>query len=363
MSQPRQPSKFEIYIYDTKLLQREEDDPLEAFLYHYPRSIGSNHILLMACQLAGMAQFFKNATGEEIKFISLKQGRFEVERIGRFYLFIGDMSVLCSMDERSVSTERLRNLVISTIELFHGSLQTWFDESVQEEAFRTDLISFMDALFEPSGLTTTMLTVSAPATQASPKYRERNFSLKRIQDAGKENPKIVGSMVTVEGDVVFSTFPSEIATALKMLSPNIYKMLRRSETDFRLPLGIELFALNASQTWSDRIRKHIQEKKLMLIENKSIFNEGEEEEGEEFSILGPESIAELTNSIRKICFVNESEKGSENEKATFNLVRHTFGSLELITGIFTNKITEDLIRNIWSLGLLNVPCLFPYWQH
>lgn len=68
-------SNYEVYVYDTERVTSEYDDPLSAVLFHYPKGLDQEHVLLISGQLAGIAHFFSATFGEEAKFFQLDKGK------------------------------------------------------------------------------------------------------------------------------------------------------------------------------------------------------------------------------------------------------------------------------------------------
>ena len=53
------PPSLEVYVYDTRAVDSEAVDPLNAVLFHYPKELTEEKVLVTAGQLAAVAQFFR----------------------------------------------------------------------------------------------------------------------------------------------------------------------------------------------------------------------------------------------------------------------------------------------------------------
>ncbi len=59
--------QYEVYVYDSELVQSESDDPLSAVLFRHPPHLDDERVLLTVGQLAGIAHFFRTTLGEETR--------------------------------------------------------------------------------------------------------------------------------------------------------------------------------------------------------------------------------------------------------------------------------------------------------
>ena len=137
---------YEIYIYDTELLQSEYDDPLNAVIFHYPSILTAEHVLMTAGQLAGVAQFFSSTFGEDAHCFQLEKGRFEIQKCGRLLLFVGDVTVEDSGDECD-SARILLEDIMAVVNLYQGGLLAWLERVNDNEKFGKRLNAFLKVYF------------------------------------------------------------------------------------------------------------------------------------------------------------------------------------------------------------------------
>lgn len=74
-----------IFLYDTKYVQKEEDDPANAILYFHPTWVSDQQKAALCGQIIGTFTCVKNVLAKP-KIISLQTGKFYIIENGRFVL-------------------------------------------------------------------------------------------------------------------------------------------------------------------------------------------------------------------------------------------------------------------------------------
>lgn len=76
-----------IFVYDTQMVQREEDDPASAILYFHPTWVSDQQKAALCGQIIGTMQCVKTIFSSP-KIVSLQSGKFFVIENGRYLLVI-----------------------------------------------------------------------------------------------------------------------------------------------------------------------------------------------------------------------------------------------------------------------------------
>lgn len=76
-----------IFVYDTQLLKREEDDPSSAILYFHPNWVSDQQRTALCGQIMGTVHCLKSVFNCP-KIVSLQSGKFSVTEYGRYILVI-----------------------------------------------------------------------------------------------------------------------------------------------------------------------------------------------------------------------------------------------------------------------------------
>ena len=74
-----------MFLYDTELNLREEEDPQNAVVYFHPSWVSANQRMALCGQLIGVTQFLL-AGFSFPHIISLNTGKFTMKKIGRYIL-------------------------------------------------------------------------------------------------------------------------------------------------------------------------------------------------------------------------------------------------------------------------------------
>jgi len=70
--------RTEVYFFDLEGAQNEEDDPMKAVLFYWPKSLSEDHVILTAGHLAAVFQFFDQ------KMYSSSESETEAEPLRKF---------------------------------------------------------------------------------------------------------------------------------------------------------------------------------------------------------------------------------------------------------------------------------------
>lgn len=76
-----------VFVYDTEVCLREEEDPQTAIVFFHPSWVSGNQRMALCGQLIGVTQFLI-ADFDFPQIICLNCGKFAMQQIGRFILVI-----------------------------------------------------------------------------------------------------------------------------------------------------------------------------------------------------------------------------------------------------------------------------------
>lgn len=74
-----------IFVYDTQLLKKEEDDPCSAILYFHPHWVSDQQRTALCGQIMGTVHCLKSVFNCP-RIVSLQSGKFSVIEYGRYVL-------------------------------------------------------------------------------------------------------------------------------------------------------------------------------------------------------------------------------------------------------------------------------------
>lgn len=97
------------FIYDTEMLQKEEDDPASAILYFHPTWVSDQQKTALCGQIMGTIQCLKSILASP-KIVSLQSGKFYVIENGRYLLVhlpvFADCWLMFVLKLQAVGTDR-----------------------------------------------------------------------------------------------------------------------------------------------------------------------------------------------------------------------------------------------------------------
>lgn len=82
-----------IFVYDTQLLRREEDDPASAILYFHPGWVSDQQRTSLCGQIIGTTNFLQSVFGAP-RIFALQSGKFSIRTYGRYILVITTICVV-----------------------------------------------------------------------------------------------------------------------------------------------------------------------------------------------------------------------------------------------------------------------------
>lgn len=85
---------FIVFVYDTEVFLREEEDPQRAIVFFHPSWVSANRRMALCGQLMGVAQFLVTDFTFP-RLISLGNGKFTMRKIGRFIL-VRFSTIICN---------------------------------------------------------------------------------------------------------------------------------------------------------------------------------------------------------------------------------------------------------------------------
>lgn len=76
-----------IFVYDSEMLQKEDDDPANAILYFHPTWVSDQQKAALCGQLMGTVHCVKSVL-QTPKIVALQSGKFFVKEYGRYLLVL-----------------------------------------------------------------------------------------------------------------------------------------------------------------------------------------------------------------------------------------------------------------------------------
>jgi Hermansky-Pudlak syndrome 4 protein len=125
-------SIFFTFSSTTYISRFSDDDPLLAIKYFHPSWVSDNQKLALCGQLMGLRNFCCEFVNPEI--ISLSNGKFKLERFGRFILAMGT--------DRNIQESLLRHraeMMVNILQLYHRDIETIFEQFSEQKNFSDKL--------------------------------------------------------------------------------------------------------------------------------------------------------------------------------------------------------------------------------
>lgn len=392
--------KYEVYIYDTQIVQSEYDDPLLAVVFRYPSYLSDDHVVCTAGQLAGMARFFTDTLGENPTFFQLNRGRFEIERMGRYLLFVGDLTVESILPDNSALN--LQRAILGPIQFFFGDLEAWrkslhfrrgkprLSKLKQSQAISEKFAEEVEAIL---GLI--FRRYLDPPCQSLPMLESElclqiNRSCQRAINGGSFEGCQIQSNLTPKPRK-FSSFQEPISHFVNLLPGNesLFEGVQY-QPSFPLPLGVKIYVCGRSCRNCDENDLHSTDTKSLELNNsketddtsscssnsnltdyeydleaipdvKSPRRRSRSHRSESLAKIRYQKEKERTHfldTMRKIVQltrVSRSDVIALNEQ--FIIFVQTLGWVELWVGFRSRTVNEGVVRALWDVGLCGLPRL------
>ncbi|KAJ3664390.1 hypothetical protein Zmor_008565 [Zophobas morio] len=255
-----------ILVYDTQLLQREEDDPATAILYFHPTWVSDQQKTALCGQLMGTVHCVKSIFSAP-KIVSLQSGKFFVKEYGRYLMAVGT--------DRNIADwllEHRANTMSSLISFFHQDIEVMsklYTESSKLSAKLYQLFeTYLKYLFLGGNIFAYSPSLKLPKSAS-------NVFLEAIQilQCCQELNYVMGGTLLYHNKVVATQLSADITKRIILTDP--YRIKCPAEVpavNFDLPLGVQLLQVYISSKEYYRLHEDATKSRniFQFLSNKSI---------------------------------------------------------------------------------------------
>ncbi|KAF7271790.1 hypothetical protein GWI33_015374 [Rhynchophorus ferrugineus] len=228
-----------IFVYDTELLKREEDDPNSAILYFYPTWVSEQQKTLLCGQLMGTLNCIRSLFTLP-KIVCLQTGKFCFTEDQRYILAIGS-----DKNTKDWILKHKMDLISSLFKFFHkdfSSLALLYDlEGLRAKLYHIFDV-YMKILLFGSNIFTQVFLFNVQKN-SNPAVTDASSILEACREFGNT----LGGAIMFQNKVV-STQLSSTTTKLLVLS-DLFRIKTPADVfkvDFELPEGVQLFQVYIS---------------------------------------------------------------------------------------------------------------------
>lgn len=346
-----------------------DDDPLLAIKYFHPSWVSDMQKLALCGQLMGLMNFCSEFSHPDI--ISLQNGKFKIERFGRFILAMGtDRNIQESL------LEHRSQLMVDILKLYHSSIETVFNQFEEQKNFSDKLYhifeTYLPILQYNGNLLQNVYKLFLPKS-ASNLYLDAIQILEHI--ACRQG--VLGGMILYQNKVLASQFSVDLTKTLAATDPVRIKTTAEIErdVDFHIPMGSQIvkvyiktseinqlqrqirkvsdstsLSLQNSQPLPFSIKKKTKESGSMLKRDKSLLFSNIPEEEALVEIPSPEKSKNITrpNHLPLKFKTVQSKELPESGIASIISFDESDSFAEFIgrTSVCATPMTENKILNI-----------------
>ncbi|XP_063700067.1 uncharacterized protein LOC134830495 [Culicoides brevitarsis] len=244
-----------VFLYDTELCTKEEDDPMSALLFFAPSWVGETRHMLVG-QIMGVARFFRDTFGTA-KIITLQSGRFALRFLGRYALVVGT--------DRNVDESILKyrsDLLVSLLRLYHKDVEKIKDnfpgDQVETRKKFTDKLyhifdTYLPILQYNENIFNNIYLLDLPKSSA-------NIYLDTIQtlQSCQQEPGVLGGQILYHNKVIASQLGNNLSKLLVLSDPLRLKTVDVIHTGFHVPYGVQLMSVFISSEDLRILRENVQ---------------------------------------------------------------------------------------------------------
>ncbi|KAJ8948764.1 hypothetical protein NQ318_017933 [Aromia moschata] len=222
-----------VFVYDTQMLQKEEDDPVSAILYFHPTWVSDQQKAALCGQIIGTIQCVKSIFTKP-KIVSLQSGKFFIIENGRYLLAVGT--------DRSITDWLLKYRAMtlySIIKFFHKDFESlaniYRDESLSAKLYHM-FETYLKVIVFGGNIFSHVPSLALPKS-ASNVFIEAIHILQCCQ----EFSNVLGGSILYHNKVVATQLSAHITKRLVLTDPYRIKCpAELAEVTFDLPLGVQL---------------------------------------------------------------------------------------------------------------------------
>ncbi|KAL1517559.1 hypothetical protein ABEB36_001308 [Hypothenemus hampei] len=228
-----------IFLYDTELLRREEDDPNSAILYFYPSWVSDQQKTALCGQLMGTLMCSKNLFCMP-KHIALQTGKFYFIENGRYIFVVG-----CDRNIPDWVLEHRAHLIYGLIKFFHKDFvtlgQTYDRENLSIKLYHI-FDTYLKLLYLHGNIFNFMPLMDTSKVDADVHLRVRNFLNDLITVK-----HCLGGLVLYHNKVIRSELSEGISKKIVFSDPyHIKNPAELCECDLTVPQEVRLLRIHIS---------------------------------------------------------------------------------------------------------------------
>lgn len=223
-----------IFVYDTELLQKEDDDPASAILYFHPGWVSDQQRTALCGQIIGTCHFLSTVFNAP-RIFALQSGKFSIRCYGRYIMAVGT--------DRNIADwvlEHRADILTSLISFFHQDLQKMSELYQGSVNFSAKLYhmfeTYLKILMYGGHTFFNIPTIQLPKS-ASHVFLEAIQLLESCQQINS----VLGGTILYHNKVVATQLGSDLTKKLVLTDP--YRIKSPAEMfgiNFTLPLGVQL---------------------------------------------------------------------------------------------------------------------------
>ncbi|KAH1002771.1 uncharacterized protein LOC109539341 isoform X2 [Dendroctonus ponderosae] len=228
-----------IFLYDTELLKREEDDPNSAILYFHPGWVSDHQKTALCGQLMGTVLCLRSILAMP-KILALQTGKFCLIENGRFILVVGT--------DKNIPDwvlQRRANVVYSMVNFFHKDFMA-LAQRYEAEKLKAKLYHIFDTylklLYLGGNIFHNIPSLDLPQTEADLLANVRRFlsKLRTIQHT-------LGGTLLYHNKIVLTQLSNQVTKQITFSDPfHIKNPAEISHAFHELPPGVKLLEVYIS---------------------------------------------------------------------------------------------------------------------
>ena len=228
-----------------------DDDPILAIKYFHPSWVSDMQKLALCGQLMGLMNFCSEFSSPEV--LSLQNGKFMIERFGRFILAIGT--------DRNIQESLLKHrseLMVNILKLYHQDIETIFNQFDDPKNFSDKLYhifeTYMPILQYNGNLLQNVYKLFLPKS-ASNLYLDAIQILEHV--ASRKG--VLGGMILYNNKVLASQLSVDLTKILTATDPVRIKTTAEVErnVNFHVPTGSQILKVYMKLSEYRRLQRHL----------------------------------------------------------------------------------------------------------
>lgn len=240
-----------VFIYDTKKLQNEEDDPATAILYFHPTWVSDHQKTVLCGQLIGIIHCIRKVF-QVPQVISLESGKFYVNNVdGRYLLAVGT--------DRNVPDWILlhrNNLLTSLIEFYHKDIEEMANIYGNSDALSAKMYhmceTYLKIISFGGNIFSIIPSINLPKSASNVFIESLN-----ILHYCQTFDSVLGGLILHHNKVVATQLSPFLTKMIVLTDP--YRIKSPAETittNFHLPIGVQMLEIYISKFEYEELDKN-----------------------------------------------------------------------------------------------------------